>query len=52
MDDHCEEVLAVLASCREELQELQGSIVRKNEEFSIKVSNMERDELTAASSQR
>ncbi|XP_037619112.1 coiled-coil domain-containing protein 180 [Sebastes umbrosus] len=49
---HCEEALDVLTSCRVELQELQTSIRRKNQEFTVRLSNMEDDVLTADSSQR
>ncbi|XP_030274074.1 coiled-coil domain-containing protein 180 isoform X2 [Sparus aurata] len=52
VDDHCEEVLEVLTTCRLELQELQTSISRKNQEFSVTLSNMEKDVLSADSSQR
>nr|XP_046242402.1 coiled-coil domain-containing protein 180-like [Scatophagus argus] len=49
VDDHCEEVLNVLTSCRVELQELQASISRKNQEFTVLLSNMEHNVLTADS---
>ncbi|XP_073322889.1 coiled-coil domain-containing protein 180 [Pagrus major] len=52
VDDHCEEVLEVFTSCRLELQELQTCISRKNQEFSVTLSNMEDDVLSADSSQR
>ncbi|XP_036955257.1 coiled-coil domain-containing protein 180 isoform X2 [Acanthopagrus latus] len=52
VDDHCEEVLEVLTSCRLELQELQTSISRKNQKFSVTLSNMEDDVQSADSSQR
>lgn len=52
VDDHCEEVLEVLTTCRLELQELQTSISRKNQEFSVTLSNMEKDVLSADNSQR
>ncbi|XP_070690406.1 coiled-coil domain-containing protein 180 [Pempheris klunzingeri] len=49
---HCEEVLDVLTSCRVKLQELQASISRKNQQFTVTLSNMEDNILTADSSQR
>ncbi|XP_045890722.1 coiled-coil domain-containing protein 180 [Micropterus dolomieu] len=52
VDAHCEEALDVLTSCRERLQELQTSISRKNREFTVALSRMEDDVLTADSSQR
>nr|XP_020450815.1 coiled-coil domain-containing protein 180 isoform X2 [Monopterus albus] len=52
MDVYCEEVLDVLTSCRMALQELQTSISRRNQEFTVTLSNMEDDVLTANSSQR
>ncbi len=52
VDVHCEEVLDILTSCRVELQKLQTSISRRNQEFTVTVSNMEEDVLTADSSQR
>ncbi|KAK9523115.1 hypothetical protein VZT92_019535 [Zoarces viviparus] len=51
VDLHCEEVSEVLTSCRVELQEVQTSISRRNQEFSICLSVME-DVLTADSSRR
>ncbi|XP_051250618.1 coiled-coil domain-containing protein 180 isoform X2 [Dicentrarchus labrax] len=52
VDVHCEEVLDVLTSCRVELQELQTSISKKNQDFIVILSNMEDDVPTAYSSQR
>ncbi|XP_070761112.1 coiled-coil domain-containing protein 180 [Enoplosus armatus] len=52
VDVHCEEVLDVLTSCRVELQELQTSISKKNQECTIILSNMEDNVQTADSSQR
>ena len=52
VDDHCEEVLEVLTTCRLELQELQTSISRKNQKFSVTLLNMDDDVLSADSSQR
>ncbi|XP_026199109.1 coiled-coil domain-containing protein 180 isoform X1 [Anabas testudineus] len=52
VDLHCVEVSDVLTSCRTELQELQTSISRKNQEFTVTLSNMEDDILTAKSSKR
>lgn len=52
VDFHCEEVLAVLTSCRAELQEVKTSISRRNQEFTVSLSNMEDDVLTADSSRR
>ncbi|KAM6943925.1 coiled-coil domain-containing protein 180 [Lycodopsis pacificus] len=51
VDLHCEEVSEVLTSCRVELQEVQTSISRRNQEFSVCLSVME-DVLTADSSRR
>uniref|UniRef100_UPI0037E93FDA coiled-coil domain-containing protein 180 n=1 Tax=Semicossyphus pulcher TaxID=241346 RepID=UPI0037E93FDA len=52
VDIHCEEVSNVLTSCRMKLQDLQTSIIKKNQEFTITVSNMEDKVLTADRSQR
>lgn len=52
MDVHCEEVLDILASCRAELLGLQASISRKNEAFTVLLSNMEQAVLSATRSQR
>lgn len=52
VDVHCEDVLDVLTSCGVELQELQTSISRKNQEFTATLSSMEDNILTADSSQR
>ncbi|XP_070819924.1 coiled-coil domain-containing protein 180-like [Chaetodon trifascialis] len=52
VDAHCEEVLDMLTSCRVELQELQTSISRRNQEFTVILSNMEDDVLTADGSRR
>ncbi|XP_050925442.1 coiled-coil domain-containing protein 180 isoform X2 [Lates calcarifer] len=52
VDVHCEEVLDVLTSCRTELQELQTSISRRNQEFTVTLSNMEDNVLTVDSSRR
>ncbi|XP_040897839.1 coiled-coil domain-containing protein 180 [Toxotes jaculatrix] len=49
---HCGEVLDALTSCRTELQELQTSISRKNQELTITLSNIEDNILKAHSSQR
>ncbi|KAM9360653.1 coiled-coil domain-containing protein 180 [Symphorus nematophorus] len=43
VDAHCEEMLDMLTSCKEELQELQTSISRRNNEFNILLCNMEDD---------
>ncbi|XP_068559608.1 coiled-coil domain-containing protein 180 [Cebidichthys violaceus] len=51
VDLHCEEVSDVLTSCRVELQEVQTSISRRNQEFRVRLSVME-DVLTADSSRR
>ncbi|KAL7392312.1 hypothetical protein ABVT39_022867 [Epinephelus coioides] len=52
VDTHCEEVSAVLDSCREELRELQTSVSRRNQEFTVSLSNMEEDDQSADSRQR
>ncbi|XP_049908026.1 coiled-coil domain-containing protein 180 [Epinephelus moara] len=52
VDTHCEEVSAVLESCREELRELQTSVSRRNQEFTVSLSNMEEDDQSADSRQR
>ncbi|XP_067377136.1 coiled-coil domain-containing protein 180 isoform X1 [Channa argus] len=52
VDVHCEQVMDVLTTCRAELKELQTSISRGNQDFSISLSKMEEDVLTARSSQR
>ncbi|XP_044051690.1 coiled-coil domain-containing protein 180 isoform X2 [Siniperca chuatsi] len=52
VDVHCTEVLDVLTSCRVDLQELQTSISRKDQEFTAILSDMEDNVLTADSSQR
>uniref|UniRef100_A0A8C9Z926 DUF4455 domain-containing protein n=1 Tax=Sander lucioperca TaxID=283035 RepID=A0A8C9Z926_SANLU len=52
VDLHCEELSEVLASCRVELKELQASVSGKNQEFIVRLSNMEDAVLTADSSQR
>ncbi|XP_049435658.1 coiled-coil domain-containing protein 180 isoform X2 [Epinephelus fuscoguttatus] len=51
VDTHCEEVSAVLDSCREELRELQTSVSRRNQEFIVSLSNMEEDDQSADSRQ-
>ncbi|XP_031733214.1 coiled-coil domain-containing protein 180-like [Anarrhichthys ocellatus] len=51
VDLHCEEVSEVLTSCRVDLQDVQTSISRRNQEFSVCLSIME-DVLTANSSRR
>ncbi|XP_026177567.1 coiled-coil domain-containing protein 180 isoform X2 [Mastacembelus armatus] len=52
VDVHCDKVQEVLTSCRTELQELQTSIRSKNTDFSVTLSNMEGDVMTANSSHR
>ncbi|KAK5871781.1 hypothetical protein PBY51_004642 [Eleginops maclovinus] len=52
VDAHCEEVREVLSSCRVELQELQASVSRRNQELSVRLSSMEGDVLSADSSPR
>ncbi|KAM7390949.1 hypothetical protein PAMP_021676 [Pampus punctatissimus] len=47
VDDHCQLVVDMMASCRSELQQLQTSISRKNHEFTATMSNMEDAILTA-----
>ncbi|XP_054466409.1 coiled-coil domain-containing protein 180 [Anoplopoma fimbria] len=49
---HCEEVSGVLTSCRAELQEVQTSVSRRNQEFMVSLSNIEDGVLTANSSRR
>ncbi|XP_044191035.1 coiled-coil domain-containing protein 180 isoform X1 [Thunnus albacares] len=51
VDDHCQLLVDVLSSCRSELQQLQTTISRKNHKFTISLSNMEDDVLTADCSQ-
>ncbi|KAM7415456.1 hypothetical protein PAMA_017796 [Pampus argenteus] len=51
VDDHCQLVVDMMASCRSELQQLQTSISRKNHEFTATLSNMEDAILTANCSQ-
>uniref|UniRef100_A0A3B3H3J9 DUF4455 domain-containing protein n=1 Tax=Oryzias latipes TaxID=8090 RepID=A0A3B3H3J9_ORYLA len=41
VDNFCEEMLKVFASCRMELQKLQSTISKKNEEFTATLSNTE-----------
>ncbi|XP_033969387.1 coiled-coil domain-containing protein 180 isoform X2 [Trematomus bernacchii] len=50
VDAHCEEVEEVLSSCRVELQELQSSVRRRNQQLSVRLSNMEEHVLSADSS--
>ncbi|XP_041854208.1 coiled-coil domain-containing protein 180 isoform X3 [Melanotaenia boesemani] len=50
VDAHCEEMLDMLNSCRMDLQELQTSISRRNQELVTKLSNLEDDVQTARSS--
>ncbi|KAK2838233.1 hypothetical protein Q5P01_015445 [Channa striata] len=52
VDIHCETVMDVLTTCRAELKELQTSISRRNQDFSLSLSNIKEDVLTARSSQR
>lgn len=52
VDVHCGEVSEVLTSCRAELQELQTSLSKKSQEFTVTLSNVEDDVLTIKSSQR
>lgn len=52
MEVHFEEVLAVLASIRAELQELQKTISKRNKEFVVMVTNMECDVMMTTSTQR
>ncbi|TDH13406.1 hypothetical protein EPR50_G00057390 [Perca flavescens] len=52
VDLHCEELVEVLGSCRVELKELQASLSRKTHEFTVRLSNVEDNVLTAHSSQR
>ncbi|KAK1892607.1 Transmembrane protease serine 13 [Dissostichus eleginoides] len=52
VDAHCEEVEEVLSSCRVELQELQSSVRRRNQQLSVRLSNMEEHVLSADSSSR
>ncbi|XP_069581651.1 coiled-coil domain-containing protein 180-like, partial [Brachyistius frenatus] len=49
---HCDEVSGAVTSCGTELQELQASLSRRNQEFRATLSNMEDDVQTADSSQR
>ncbi|XP_056890051.1 coiled-coil domain-containing protein 180 isoform X4 [Takifugu flavidus] len=51
VDLHCEELRAVVASCQAELQELQSSIRRRNNDFVVMVINMEHALMTKNSSQ-
>lgn len=52
VDSHCEAVAHLLTSCRVELDELQSTISKKNQEFTANLSKMEDSTLTADSSQR
>ena len=52
VDVHCEELWEILTSCRTELQDLQTSISRKNQEFLIALSKIEEDIQRGGSSRR
>ncbi|XP_027140165.1 coiled-coil domain-containing protein 180 isoform X4 [Larimichthys crocea] len=52
VDSHCEAVSHLLTSCRVELEELQSTISKKNQEFTAILFKMEDSALTADSSQR
>ncbi|KAK5933197.1 hypothetical protein CgunFtcFv8_004843 [Champsocephalus gunnari] len=52
VEAHGVEVEEVLSSCRVELQELQASVRRRNQQLSVRLSNMEEHVLSADSSSR